>query len=96
MALQKSLEGFGGDGAGVGAFDRNLARADKLGEAAVHVYHPFVNAGLDDSLYLVCALLADEVCHRGVVEWRVLHLVKWKTARFLKNFSSYLAVTGTP
>ena len=58
LKLQQAFEGFGGDRAGVGTFDRDFARADKLGEAAVHVYHAFVDAGLDDGLDFVRALLA--------------------------------------
>src|SRR3989344_657486 len=65
--LQQPLEVFGSDGAGVGVFYRDFARAHQVGKTAVHVYHPLLPARLDEGLDFVGALLADKVGDGGVV-----------------------------
>src|SRR3989344_534159 len=50
------------------ALRRYLAACYELGKRAIHINHAFGRAGLDDGVYLVGALLANEIRNGFVVD----------------------------
>ena len=68
IRLQKFLEEVRIEGVLVRALRSDFTARDELGKTTVHIYHPLGRAGLDDGVYLVGALLADEVGDRFVVD----------------------------
>src|SRR3989344_5368647 len=56
----------------VRALDGNFAARDQFCERAVHVYHALSGTGLDDRVYFVRPLLADEIRDRLVVDEKLV------------------------
>src|SRR3989344_2808801 len=67
QSLEKPLEHIRIQRVLVRALDGNLAARDQFRERTVHVYHALSGTGLDDRVYFMRPLLADEIRDRLVV-----------------------------